>query len=258
MCGPTDLTCHVAEGFQAVVANQFRQLSTDMGDSVLKSLHGLATFWIKIDSPNLGTRSGDQWSDSGPVGFLHQHVATVSTAVFTLAVLVAGTRIAWEQRAEPLRQLLKATLLFIVVAAAGTATLQLLADWSDAFAVDLVTKSLPDHQTFETAIGGAVLPGGAEKAAKDLPLLLFIGSAGTVLIASLIQIVLLLIRSAMLVLLAATFPLAAAATNTEVGRTWFKKYCGWALAYGTVSTWPNRHAPPLCMSASPARPEIPT
>jgi hypothetical protein len=43
--------------------------------------------------------------------------------------------------------------------------------------------------------------------------------------------VLLLIRSAMLVLLAATFPVAAAATNTEVGKAWFKKYCAWALAF---------------------------
>ena len=46
-----------------------------------------------------------------------------------------------------------------------------------------------------------------------------------------IQVILLLIRSAMLVLLAGTFPLAAAATNTEIGKTWFRKYCGWALAF---------------------------
>lgn len=231
MCFPADFSCRTSEGLQEVVADAFRRLSLEMGKSALESLHAVSTFWVKIESPNLGTANGDQWTDSGPVGFLHQHVVTVSTAVFTLAVLVAGTRIAWEQRAEPLRQLLKATLLFIVVSAAGTATLQLLADWSDKFAVDLVNQAVPDDQTFDAALGNAVMPGTAETTAQQLPLVLYLSAAGVVLIASLIQVVLLLIRSAMLVLLAATFPLAAAATNTEVGRSWFKKYCGWALAF---------------------------
>ena len=39
------------------------------------------------------------------------------------------------------------------------------------------------------------------------------------------------IAIALLILLAGTFPLAAAATNTEIGRNWFRKYCGWALAF---------------------------
>jgi hypothetical protein len=40
-----------------------------------------------------------------------------------------------------------------------------------------------------------------------------------------------LIRSAMLVILGATLPLAAAATNTEIGKAWFKKYCAWTLGF---------------------------
>jgi type IV secretion system protein TrbL len=61
-------------------------------------------------------------------------------------------------------------------------------------------------------------------------LLLFLAGV-MVIFASLIQVVLMVVRSAMLVLLAGTFPLAAAATNTELGRAWFKKYCGWTLAF---------------------------
>ncbi len=59
--------------------------------------------------------------------------------------------------------------------------------------------------------------------------MMFAGVA--VIMAALIQVVLMVIRSAMLILLAGTFPLAAAATNTEMGKTWFKKYCAWALAF---------------------------
>ena len=139
---------------------------------------------------------------------------------------------AWEQRAKPLQQLLKATMLFVLVSAAGTATLQLLASWSDEFAVNLVQQSLPENQTFDTAIGEVILHGVMTNyAALGMPLSTALWISLTVFAASVIQVILLLIRSAMLVLLAGTFPLAAAATNTEIGKNWFRKYCGWAVAF---------------------------
>jgi hypothetical protein len=178
------------------------------------------------------TASCSTFTDTGPIAFLHSHVLEVSLSIFSLAVLVAGMRIAWEQRAEPLRELLKATMLFVVVSAAGTATLQLLTAWSDGFAMDLVQKATPKDQQFEHALGDMLLQGGAAQVAgQQLPLMVMMFFGIAVFVAAVIQIVLLLIRSAMLVLLAATFPLAAAATNTEVGKAWFRKYCAWALAF---------------------------
>jgi hypothetical protein len=98
--------------------------------------------------------------------------------------------------------------------------------------MDLVEKATPNGQQFHQALGDALLQGGASQvAAQQLPTLVMMFSGLSVFIAAVIQIVLLLIRSAMLVLLAATFPLAAAATNTEAGKAWFKKYCAWALAF---------------------------
>jgi hypothetical protein len=216
-----------------------------MGEAGLTGLEAVSTFWIKIDSPTLSnehvkegctpapkTASCSTFTDTGPIAFLHSHVLEVSLSIFSLAILVAGMRIAWEQRAEPLRELLKATMLFVLVSAAGTATLQVLATWSDRFAMDLVEKATPNGQQFHQALGDALLQGGASQvAAQQLPTLVMMFSGLSVFIAAVIQIVLLLIRSAMLVLLAATFPLAAAATNTEAGKAWFKKYCAWALAF---------------------------
>jgi hypothetical protein len=232
MCSKVNVGCQIKESFQGVVQDGFDELSRKVGESALASLHALSTFWVKIDSPTLATQHGDRWEDSRTVGFLHQHVLTVSAAVFTVAILVAGIRIAWEQRAEPLQQLLKATMLFILVSGAGTATVQLLAGWSDEFALDLVKNSLPPRTSFDAAIGNLVLNGAlSNTTAQSLPLMIALFASVSVFIASAIQVVLLLIRSAMLVLLAGTFPLAAAATNTEIGKAWFKKYCGWALAF---------------------------
>ncbi|MDX6295787.1 MAG: hypothetical protein QOH50_4862 [Kribbellaceae bacterium] len=245
MCGKVEIGCNIKEGFQSMITDQFDNLSQRMGETASTGLEAVAAFWIKIDSPTLSnehvkdgctpapkTASCSTFTDTGPIAFLHSHVLAVSLSIFSLAILVAGMRIAWEQRAEPLRELLKATMLFVVVSAAGTATLQLLATWSDGFAVDLVEKATPKGQPFHQALSDALLQGGASQAAaQQLPMLVMMFLGLSVFIAAVIQVVLLLIRSAMLVLLAATFPLAAAATNTEVGKAWFRKYCAWALAF---------------------------
>jgi type IV secretion system protein TrbL len=245
MCGKVEIGCNIKEGFQSMITNQFDNLAQRIGEMAVSGLQAVSTFWIRIDSPTLSnehlkegctpvpkTASCSTFTDTGPIAFLHSQVLEVSLSIFTLTVLVAGMRIAWEQRAEPLRELLKATMLFVLVSAVGTATLQLLTAWSDSFAMDLVQKATPKDQQFEHALGAMLLQGGAAQAAgQQLPLMVMMFFGIAVFVAAVIQIVLLLIRSAMLVLLAATFPLAAAATNTEVGKAWFKKYCAWALAF---------------------------
>jgi hypothetical protein len=50
-------------------------------------------------------------------------------------------------------------------------------------------------------------------------------------VAGVIQIVLMVVRSAMLILLLGVLPSAAAATNTEMGRSWFKRIIAWVLAF---------------------------
>jgi hypothetical protein len=229
MCGKVDLGCQVKEGFQSVISGQFDAMLRDMNEAALKGLNSLSTFWINVPSPTIATGSGQHWANSGPVGFLQQNVLAVAGVIFTLAVLVAGIRIAWEQRAEPLRELLKATMTFIAVSATGSAVLQLLTMWSDEFSRHVVTTALGDGQTFDGALRNLVIDGG--QIGQKLPILIAMFAGAMALVSSLIQIVLLLIRSAMLVLLAGIFPLAAAATNTEVGKAWFKKFCGWALAF---------------------------
>ncbi|MEV5960844.1 type IV secretion system protein [Kribbella sp. NPDC051952] len=213
-----------------VTASGLDQLRTQANRAALDSLHSLATFWLKIDSPTLATGDGQNWRDSLPVDFLHDKVLAVSGAVFTLAILIAGIRMAWEQRARPLQELLKATMLFVMVCGAGTATLQLLASWSDDFAIKVMSDV--SGGDVQGALSGLITQGStADDLTKDWPIFLALGISLAVLTASLIQVVLLLIRSAMLVLLAGTFPVAAAATNTEPGRAWFKKYCAWSLAF---------------------------
>jgi type IV secretion system protein TrbL len=236
MCSPMDMKCHVQDAVQSVandgIANVER-MTTDFFSTILNSL---ATFWVEPKTPvALATSSdgGQTWTDSKTVAFVHEKTLGLTLAIFTLAVVVAGIRMAWEQRAKPLQDLLKAMLTFVVVCGAGTAAVQLLIAWSDDFALKVVQDAI-GGDSFVDALKNVVTGpsdtgGGVGNVVKSVLMLVLLGQLSAW--ASLIQIVLMLIRSAMLVLLGSTLPLAAAATNTEVGKAWFKKYCAWTLGF---------------------------
>ncbi|MFI5691646.1 hypothetical protein ACIA58_07385 [Kribbella sp. NPDC051586] len=221
-----DLGCYIQDGFQSVATSALDQLQQAVTQGALNTLNAM-TFWLRPDTPALGTQQGDTWTNGGTVEFLQSNLLSVTAAVFAVAVLVAGMRIAWEQRARPLQDLLKAILTFVVVGAAGTATLQVLSSWSDGFSVYLLDQ-VAGGVKLTTAFGGT---SPHELFAAAMPGFVAMMTGLAVIAASAVQIVLMLIRSAMLVLLAGAFPLAAAATNTEIGRNWFKKFCGWSLAF---------------------------
>lgn len=227
MCGKMDLGCYIQDGFQSVATNAMDQLQQAVTQGALNTLNAM-TFWLKPGTPQLlGTEHGDSWTNSGTVEFLQSNLLSVTAAVFAVAVLVAGMRIAWEQRARPLQELLKAVVTFVVVGAAGTATLQVLASWSDSFSVYVIDQ-VAGGIKLQSAFGGT---SPHELFATTMPAFVAIMTGLAVIVASAVQIVLMLVRTAMLVLLAGAFLLAAAATNTEIGRAWFKKFCGWSLAF---------------------------
>ncbi|MGZ0149685.1 hypothetical protein ACXJJ3_21670 [Kribbella sp. WER1] len=229
MCGKMDLGCYIKDGFQSVATSAMDQLREQVSKSALSTLDSM-TFWLQPKTPALANEH--TWASSGTVEFLHSSLLGVTGAVFAIAIVIAGMRMAWEQRAKPLQDLLKAMLTFVVVAGMGTATLQLLISWSDSFSVAIIDKVAHD-MSLAASFGGPVDGDGKVRSivADTMPAVLAIVSSLAVIVASLIQMVLMLVRSALLVLLAGAFPLAAAATNTEIGRNWFRKFCGWSLAF---------------------------
>lgn len=68
------------------------------------------------------------------------------------------------------------------------------------------------------------------RAAGDLQIFVIVAGI-IVLIVSLIQVCLLIVRSALSVLLAGTLPLAYSATNTQWGKQWSQKHASWLIAF---------------------------
>ncbi|MBB2925586.1 hypothetical protein [Cellulomonas cellasea] len=175
---------------------------------------------------------------AGTVAFLQSSLWWYMGAAAVLSVIIGGLRMAWEQRAEPGRDLLRSLMTLVVVAGAGVGIINLLVAAADSFAVWILDNSLACDFTAGGACFGEnivrllKMPAdvGAGAGAGLGPLLLIILGLLAIM-ASVVQILLMVARAGMLVILAGILPLAAAATNTEMGRTWFRKAVAWLVAF---------------------------
>ena len=240
-CAWNSIGCQVRNGVvggvRSLFESQLDAIERQVGEAVASALNSLSSFWLTLEVPPIATDSGSSgqaWVSSAPVGFLQSRTSFIVVALAVVSVILGGMRMAWESRGEPARELVRSLLTLVFVTSCGTAVIQLLTTAADAFSLWLVRGAVPPGSSFERELGKLMLFGSDDLnlvGAGGLPKLVFIQFAILLFFASLLQIMLMLVRSGMLVLLAGTFPLAAAMTNTELGRAWFKKCCGWVLAF---------------------------
>ena len=168
---------------------------------------------------------------SGTVGFLQGSLWWYTLVGAVLSVFIGAGRMIWEQRADPGRELMKSLLQLVVVAGAGVTIVGILVNAADAFSIWVLDSSLDCDINAETCFGNAM--GGMLQIAGTMPAgqIAVIVLGIFAIIASMIQMALMFVRSAMLVLLVGVLPLTASATNTEAGRGWFKKASGWLIAF---------------------------
>lgn len=174
---------------------------------------------------------------SSTVTFLQQSLWYYVGGLAVLSTIIAGIRMAWEQRAQPGKDLLRSLLTLIVVSGAGLTVIGLSVAAADAFSVwvlegatncDVDAGPADGESTcFGTTVGSIVMLTASSP----------IGMIGVLILGSLallmayIQVALMIVRGGMLVLLAGVLPLTASFTNTEMGNQWFKKTVGWTIAF---------------------------
>ncbi|WP_406054506.1 hypothetical protein [Kribbella sp. NBC_00889] len=223
----------VANGATNLASNWLVDLAGKTGQSAQVFIEKSATFWVTgIKTPQLTTAtSQDAYSPASTVGYLWSHLHWYVSALAIFSIIFAAGKMAWQRNGAPARELLQSILTLVVVSGAGVAAISLLTTASDetaSFILKDATKT-PDGQptTFQTAFGAMF----SQPAATAQTAVLLIVLYGLILISTFVQIALLLVRGGMLFLLAGVLPLAAAATNTETGRQWFRKSVAWTVAF---------------------------
>jgi type IV secretion system protein TrbL len=206
-------------------------VATAIMQSLNQAIETVGTLWVNVGTPNLTTTGGQGGVSAQPsaaVGFIQSHLLWYTTAGAVAGVLIGCARMAWEQRAAPGRDVLRGLATFVAVSGAGLAVLSLAVSASDQFSTWIISQSIPSSSSFGAALTGLL---GLTAASSGFGAILVIVLGLFMLLASLIQIFLMVVRGGMLVLLAGVLPTTAAFTNTQAGREWFRKAVGWMVAF---------------------------
>jgi hypothetical protein len=222
-CGIIDWKCGAGQVMSNLADDAIGNLAKAIMEGMSQMVTTLSTFWVSMPTANLAT--GDGVTPSPVVGFVNSELGYWTLALAVLSVILGGTRMIWEQRGAPLKDLLRSLLTLTLVSGLGLAVISILVIAADAFSASIIDQAT-DGKGFAEAMGVLVM---TNQTGVGVFILIILGLVG--LIASLVQIVLMVVRGGMLVILAGILPTTAAFTNTEMGRQWFQKAVGWTIAF---------------------------
>ncbi len=222
-CDIVDVGCHTGNVVSGAVNDAIGNLAKSILEGTSQMVTTLSTFWVSMPTVNLAT--GDGVTPSPVVGFVNSGLVSWTLTLAVLSVILGGTRMIWEQRGAPLKDLLRSLLTLTLVSGLGLAVISILVIAADAFSVSIIDRAT-DGKGFAEAMSVLVM---MNQTGTGVFILIILGLVG--LIASLVQIVLMIVRTGMLVILAGILPTTAAFTNTEMGRQWFQKAVGWTIAF---------------------------
>ncbi|MET9491169.1 hypothetical protein [Nocardia sp. NPDC006630] len=204
-------------------------------DNIVDALgHGLAvllrmamTWWVTLPSPQLASSTGEP----GPVlESIREYTSGLQVLLMIAGILFAAARLAMAKRGGVAGEAQEsflifaravfASMLFSALITTGTKAGDAFSNWVifDATRGDLdgaVSKLVDFDLSHDSGLGSGVG--------------LLLGILG--LISMLVQLVMLVIRQAVLILVVAAIPLAAAAAGTGPGSQAYKRMLSWALAF---------------------------
>jgi type IV secretion system protein TrbL len=217
--------CHAGAAIEDAANDAIKNMAKAIADAVGQTVKTLGTFWVNVGTPDLTSAPGG-YTASDPVLFLQNSLYFWTASLAVLSVLVGAAKMVIERRGAPLRDLVRSLATLIVVSGAGVAAVGLLTVAADKFSAWII-KNSTDGTSFNDNITSLL----ALSATSPIGSIMIILLGLIAILASVMQIVLMIVRGGLLVILTGIFPTAAAFTNTEAGKGWFQKCTAWLIAF---------------------------
>ena len=217
-CGFGDVSCAASESFLNSI---YQSISNTLQDIA----KGLGTFWVNTPTINLGDEHG---KPSEVVQFIQNSLSSYSSAILVIAVIYGGTQMILQRSGKPLMDLVYALLKYVLISGAGLATCVLALRAGDEYSKWVIEKSTP-HGSFGDSLTMLL---GIGLAAPSSGIVMFVIIIGIIaIIIAVIQIGLLIIRSAIAIMLVGTLSIAYSGTNMDWGKNWAQKHTAWLIAF---------------------------
>ena len=133
-----------------VVSPIFDAVGQAVGGAAAWMVRSMASFWMSTPTPQLATGSSSE-VPSGTVAFIQGHLWWYMTAAAVAGVLLGCGRMAWEQRADAGRDVLRGLAVFVATAGAGLTVIALATTAADEFSSWIITASTGG--SFATEVG---------------------------------------------------------------------------------------------------------
>lgn len=211
---PGDIGGAVLDAPGAVARRGFDAVADSFAEGADTLLVEVTTAWTAIPSTSA--------TQTGVIETLSADLRPLTAVLAVIALIVAMARLAWTARGQAMQEIFSALVRVLFVGAAGIAVLTILLQAGDEFSDYLINRATGGGLSTESL---AVFAAGAITSSGLLLLL-----AVLAIITSVIQIAMLLIRSAMVVVLAGAWQVSAAGGALgDPGM--FKRITGWLLAF---------------------------
>jgi len=197
----------------AVADGVIGQIAAAIQSGVAWIVTNTVGWWVKVPSPDLTAEPA--------VGQLQQWMLPIAAAVAVLGMAIAGAKMTFSRKANPLIDAGSGLAIIAATSALGVVLPSMLLRAGDAWSQWVLNASsggrFGERMTVMLTLAGSA-PG----------VVIVLGIIAIVM--ATVQAVLMLFRQASLVILAGVLPLAAAGTLTPATRAWFRRVTGWMLA----------------------------
>ena len=225
----------VGAGVTSAVQQFLDWCTTGLGKIVALMTSG----WLKVSTPGVAPLSGSGIQAGSSANgatttaqWLQDHTLWLSSWLAGVCLVVAGARMAYQMRGlADLRVILEGLIRLVLVNGIVITGTYVVTQIGDSYTNWILQQSLGDNAAqklgsvtgqvgeLTSALGGPVVP------------LILVGAA---LVSSLLNLVMGYFRAAILVILAGTIGIPAAAALTDMGRRWLARWLGWLLAFALI------------------------
>ena len=207
-CGALDLGCQAGQA----IGSAFEGIAADVARGAAELVVSWAAWWAETDSVD---------PRDNAVLAAQRATRPVIVVVLVGAILVQAIRLMLSRKGEPLVLVATGLIRYAVVSALGLTTLHIALQAGDALAADLLDGAVGN---FAQLMQDLLTNGEGD--AVFLILLMSVLAA----VLSVVQWVLMAMRQAGLLVLAALLPLAASGSLTRSTRGWLDKLLVWLMA----------------------------
>lgn len=225
--GPAGIACQIGNLPNTVaghaVSSGASSVLHDIAESMASAAAGLlktmTSVWMQVDAPPLT-------GASSPATTIMDGTRWITVSVAVVCILVAAARMAIRRRGEPGSAMALGLARLVFVSAVATFLVQVAGQAGDELSSALVHSASVGTNTWSTVI--SVTGVSAAFAPGDGVLLTV---AVVIVVATLIQLLMMVMRVGLLIVLTGTLPLAAAASMSDWGENWWRKHLGWLAAW---------------------------